>query len=132
MKNSPYLRIVTLKQQVMYVKLQNNIINLDLIKKVTEVKAYHVLILDYEEGRKDYHFEIETDEKEAQILNQTINGNEYQTEYMVAYGFEISYLNEPNPEKVITGVNRHEAKKFLEVFIQYLNNNQLTIPEIKI
>jgi len=34
----------------MYIKLQNNIINLDLIKKVTEVKAYHVLRLDYEEG----------------------------------------------------------------------------------
>ena len=40
LENSPYLRIVTLKQQVMYVKLQNNIINLDLIKKVTRSEEH--------------------------------------------------------------------------------------------
>ena len=116
----------------MYVKLQNNIINLDLIKKVTEVKAYHVLKIDHEKGNKDYYHKIESAEGEAQLLNQTTNGNDMQREYVVAYGFEIYYLNERFSEKVITGTNRHEAEKFLEAFIKFFNNNQLTIPEIKI
>jgi len=116
----------------MYIKLQDNIINLDLIKKVTEVKAYHVLRLHHEKGNKDYYNEIKSAEGEAQLLSQTTNGNDMQREYVVAYGFEIHYLNERFPEKVITGTNRHEAEKFLEAFIKFLNNNQLTIPEIKI
>ena len=116
----------------MYIKLQNNIINLDLIKKVTEVNAYHVLKLDHEKGNKDYYHKIESAEREAQLLNQTTNGNDMQREYVVAYGFEIHYLNERFPEKVITGTDRIEARKFLEAFATLLNNNQPIIHEVKI
>jgi alpha-ketoglutarate-dependent taurine dioxygenase len=116
----------------MYVKLQNNFINLDLIKKVTEVKAYYVHQRNFEEGKKQSHREIDSLKEEADILYLITNGNEYHKKYVVAYGFEISYINEKYFEKVITGTNRHEAEKFLEAFIKYLNNNQLTIPEIKI
>ena len=116
----------------MYIKLQNNIINLDLIKKVTEVNAYHVLRLDHEKGNKDYYRKIESDEREAQLLNLTTNGNDMQREYVVAYGFEIHYLNEKFPEKIITGADRIEARKFLEAFTTLLNNNQPVIHEVKI
>ena len=116
----------------MYIKLQNNIINLDLIKKVTEVNAYHVLKLDHEKGNKDYYYKIESVEREAQLLNQTTNGNDMQREYVVAYGFEIYYLNERFPEKIITGTDRMEARKFLEAFIKLINNNQPIIHEVKI
>ncbi len=116
----------------MYVKLQNNFINLDLIKKITEVKAYYVYQRDFEEGKKQSYREIGSLEEEVQVLYLIANGSEYHKKYVVAYGFEILYINKNCYEKVITGTNRHEAEKFLEAFIKYLNNNQLTIPEIKI
>ena len=116
----------------MYIKLQNNIINLDLIKKVTEVKAYHVSRLAYEEGMLHYYNEIGSAEEEAKLLDKTINGDEYQREYMVAYGFEIYYLNEKWPQKVSVGTDRIEARKFLEAFATLLNNNQPVIYEVKI
>ena len=118
----------------MYIKLQNNIINLDLIKKVTEVKAYHVLrqLLDYEEGKLGYYREIGSAQEEAKLLHKTTNGNEYQKECMVVYGFEIHYLNEKWPQKVSVGTDRIEARKFLEAFTTLLNNNQPVIHEVKI
>ena len=116
----------------MYIKLQNNIINLDLIKKVTEVKAYHVLGLDYEAGKLNYYHEIGSAQEEAKLLDKTTNGNEYQKEYMVVYGFEIHYLNEKRPQKVSVGTDRIEARKFLEAFTTLLNNNQPVIHEVKI
>jgi hypothetical protein len=116
----------------MYIKLQNNIINLDLIKKVSEVKAYHVLRLDYEEGNLHYYHEIGSAQEEASLLHKTTNGNEYQREYMVVYGFEIHYLNEKWPQKVSVGTNRRDAKKFLDSFTTLLNNNQPVIHEVKI
>jgi len=116
----------------MYIKLQNNIINLDLIKKVTDVKAYHVLRLDYEERNFEYYHEIRSAEEEARLLDKTTNGNEYQKEYVVVYGFEIHYLNEKWPQKVSVGTDRIEARKFLEAFTTLLNNNQPVIHEVKI
>ena len=116
----------------MYIKLKNNIINLDLIKKVTCVKAYHVTRLDYEAEDLLYYNEIRSAEEEARLLDKTINGNEYQREYTVAYGFEIHYLNEKWPQKVSVGTDRIEARKFLEAFTTLLNNNQPVIHEVKI
>jgi hypothetical protein len=120
------------KRETMYIKLQNNIINLDLIKKVTEVKAYYVHGGDFEEGNTQFHHEIGSSKEEARLLNLTINGDVDQTKYVVAYGFEIHYLNEKFPEKVITGTDRIEARKFLEAFATLLNNNQPIIHEIKV
>ena len=116
----------------MYIKLQNNIINLDLIKKVTEVKAYHVLRLNYEERKLEYYHEIGSAQEEASLLHKTTNGNKHQKEYTVAYGFEIHYLNEKQPQKVSVGTDRIEARKFLEAFTTLLNNNQPVIHEVKI
>ena len=116
----------------MYIKLQNNIINLDLIKKVTEVKAYHVHQGDFEEGNMQFHHEIGSSKEEARLLNLTSTGDVDQKKYVVAYGFEIHYLNERSPEKVITGTDRIEARKFLEAFATLLNNNQPIIHEIKV
>jgi len=127
-----HLSYIILKIKVMYIKLQNNIINLDLIKKVTGIKAYHVLRLDYEAGEIDYYYEIGSVKEEVKFLDKTINGDEYQREYMVVYGFEIHYLNEKFPEKVITGTDRIEARKYLEAFTTLLNNNQPVIYEVKI
>jgi hypothetical protein len=116
----------------MYIKLQDNIINLDLIKKVTDVKAYHVTRIDYKEGKLHYYHEIGSAEEEASLLHKTTNGNQYQQEYIVVYGFEIHYLNEKWPQRVSLGTSRIDAEKYLEAFLTLLNNNQPIIHEVKI
>lgn len=115
----------------MFVKLKDNFINLDLIKKVSDVKVYYALKTDFEEGDVVFYSEITSSEKEARLLNQTINGSEQQRKYVVVYGFEITYLNEEEGERISIGTDRIEARKYLEAFIQFLNSNVSSIPEIK-
>lgn len=116
----------------MFVKLQNNYINLDLIFKVSDVKAYHVHNLDYNERNISYFYEIGSNAEEAAILHRIAVGSEYQREFLVAYGFEINYIGKESSEKIIVGTDRIEARKFLEAFMDYLNSNISSVPEIKI
>tara|TARA_R110000823_G_scaffold31163_2_gene88930 strand:- start:210 stop:545 length:336 start_codon:yes stop_codon:yes gene_type:complete len=110
----------------MFIKLRGNIINLDLVKKISDVKAY--LIRD---GDTSIHEILEARE-EARWLNISVNGTEQQTQYTVLYGFEISYLKEKYPERVITGESRRDARKYIESFSNLINNNQPIIHEVKI
>ena len=116
----------------MFVKLKDNYINLDLIKKVTDVKAYHVLKTDHEVHDIYYYMDINSPEEEAKLIHQSIHGTLEQQRYIVAYGFEIYRINEKHSERIIIGTERRETRKYLESFIKFLNTNELTIPEIKI
>lgn len=116
----------------MFVKLKDNYVNLDLIKKVTDVKAYYALKTDYEIYDIYYFSEIKSPEEEAKLIHQSIHGTIEQQRYIVTYGFEIYRINEKHSERIITGTDRIEAGKYLESFIKFLNTNELTIPEIKI
>lgn len=110
----------------MFIKLRGNIINLDLVKKISDVKAY-LAINDDTNIR-----EIVLAGEEARWLNISVNGTEQQTQYTVLYGFEISYLKEKYPERVITGESRRDARKYIESFANLINNNQPIIHEVKI
>jgi len=110
----------------MFIKLRGNIVNLDLVKKISDVKAYRVL-----NGDTDIH-EIAESVEEARWLNDSVNGAEWQTQYTVLYGFEISYLREKYPERVITGESRIDARKYIDSFSNLINNNQPIIHEVKI
>ena len=110
----------------MFIKLRGNIINLDLVKKISDVKAYRVL-----DGDTSIHEILEARE-EARWLNDSINGTKWQTQYTVLYGFEISYLREKYPERIVTGKSRRDARKYIESFSNLINNNQPIIHEVKI
>jgi len=110
----------------MFIKLRGNIINLDLVKKISDVKAYLAIEDD------SIIQEIVLAGEEARWLNISVNGTEQQTRYTVLYGFEISYLKEKYPERVITGESRRDARKYIESFANLINNNQPIIHEVKI
>ena len=110
----------------MFIKLRGNIINLDLVKKISDVKAYLAIEDD------SIIQEIVLAGEEARWLNISVNGTEQQTRYTVLYGFEISYLKEKYPERVITGESRRDARKYIESFANLINNDQPIIHEVKI
>ena len=116
----------------MYVKLKNNYINLDLIKKVSEVKAYFATEYDYEEGKTWYYSEIKKADEEARLLSTTTNGTPEQQMYVVVYGFEISYIGETQRERISIGTSRRDASKYLQSFMTLLNNNVTSVKEVKI
>ena len=116
----------------MYVKLKDNYINLDLIKKVTEIKAFHGSKTDYADGAYHYLSPIINDIEEAHLLALTTNGTPDQQKYVVTYGFYIYYIGQEKREKIIVGTNRRDAEKYLQAFMTELNNNVTSVKEIKI
>jgi len=116
----------------MYIKLKNNYINLDLIKKVSEVKAYYVDGYDYKEGSIQFYSEIRTADEEACLLSTTTNGTPEEQMYVVVYGFEISYIGETKREIISIGTSRRDASKYLQSFMTLLNNNVTSVKEVKI
>ena len=60
-----------------------NFINLDLIKKVSSVKAYVANRNEYEDGKILYYFDIDSFEIETRYLIHTTNGTEEQKKDIV-------------------------------------------------
>jgi hypothetical protein len=116
----------------MYAKLKDNYINLDLIKRVTDVKSFHGYKRDYEDGDYQYLSPIINDTEEARLLALTTNGTPDQQGYVVAYGFYIYYIGQEKREKIIVGTNRREASKYLQSFMTLINNNVTSVKEVKI
>lgn len=124
----------------MFVRIKDQIVNLDLIKKIGEVEAYSLHKSYYEE--KDFHTldrrdRIKTPNEEVRLLtlyasgvNISLNGNETQREYIIVYSINIYYLNENNPEMIVIGTSRTEARKILEALVKRLNGNINGIEEI--
>lgn len=117
----------------MFVRIKDQIVNLDLIKKIGEVEAYSLHKSYYEE--KDFHTldrrdRIKTPNEEVRLLTLYANGNETQREYIIVYSINIYYLNENNPEMIVIGTSRTEARKILEALVKRLNGNINGIEEI--
>ena len=117
----------------MFVRIKDQIVNLDLIKKIGEIEVNSIHKSYYEE--KDFHTldrrdRIKSSEEEIRLLTLYANGNETQREYMIVYSINIYYLNERRPERVVIGENRIEARKILEALVKRLNGNINGIEEI--
>ena len=117
----------------MFVRIKDQIVNLDLIKKIGEIEVNSLHKSYYEE--KDFHTldrrdRIKSSEEEIRLLTLYANGNETQREYMIVYSINIYYLNEHRPERVVIGENRIEARKILEALVKRLNGNINGIEEI--
>tara|TARA_B100000497_G_C7519831_1_gene315989 strand:- start:194 stop:553 length:360 start_codon:yes stop_codon:yes gene_type:complete len=117
----------------MFVRIKDQIFNLDLIKKIGEIEVNSLHKSYYEE--KDFHTldrrdRIKSPDEEIRLLTLYANGNESQREYMIVYSINIYYLNEIHPERVVIGENRTEARKILEALVKRLNGNINGIEEI--
>ena len=110
----------------MYIKLNDEIINLDLIKSISKVCAF----LCNESDGRDYDSVIE-EENVARWLEISTTGNESQRKYHVEFGFQIRRLNEKWPQSVKVGMSRADAEKAREALATLLNGNQPIIHEIK-
>jgi hypothetical protein len=104
----------------MYIKLNDEIINLDLIKKISKV----VPILS--NGS-----DIKTQKEELRWLDISNTGDKFAQEHNVAYGFLIYHLNEQNPQRIKVGASRHDAEKAREALATLLNGNKPIMHVIK-
>jgi len=111
----------------MYIKLNDSIVNLDLIKSIDKLTAY----LNHNDHSSASHHPIKDDELER-WLDISVNGNESQREYTVLYGVSINYLNEKFPTVVMVGKDKENAERVREELAVLLNNNQPLIHEIKL
>lgn len=117
----------------MYAKLLDKIINLDLIRRITQVKSGLTTNISWEIHGNDINHLVEynlTKEKELDWLRLSTTGDEYQREYLVIYFFEIIYLK-GDKEKVIVGSSRAEAERVREKFAEFLNGNKPIIHVIE-
>ena len=117
----------------MFIKIKDQIVNLDLIKKIGEIEVNSLHKSYYEE--KDFHTldrrdRIKSPDEEIRLLTLFANGDERQREYMIVYSINIYYLNERLPERIVIGENRTEARKMIEALVKRLNGNINGIEEI--
>lgn len=110
----------------MFVKLNESLINLDLIKEISEVVAFLV----HPKEPDNYIYEIEP-ENVARWLEMSTTGNESQREYDVVFGFKIYYLQEQYPKHIKVSLIRNEAVNAREALATLLNGNQPVIHVVK-
>ncbi len=113
----------------MIVKLNDRIINLDLVKEVSEITAY--LVNEKRDGNSGYIHIIRTKKDIVRWLDISNTGTESQQEYEVIFGFQIFYLEEKYPKHVKVSLHQSEARKAREAFATLLNNNNPVIHEVK-
>ena len=111
----------------MYIKLNDEIINLDLIKKISKV----VPILSNGSDGERFDSIIKTQKEELRWLDISNTGDKFAQEYNVAYGFLIYHLNEQNPQRIKVGASRHDAEKAREALATLLNGNEPIMHVIK-
>lgn len=115
----------------MYIRLQNTLINLDLVKEVDDVTA-HAFTYKNKIGREKtwMHYDEMTSEEEAEYL--TRSATEEGFEYVVMYCIKVWYLDADYPKYVRLGHVRSDAQKLFNEFATLLNNNNPNIPHLKI
>jgi hypothetical protein len=111
----------------MYIKLNDEIINLDLIKKISKV----VPILSNGSDGERFDSIIKTQKDELRWLDISNTGNKGQQEYNVAYGFLIYHLNEEGSQWIKVGASRNDAEKAREALGTLLNGNEPIMHVIK-
>ncbi len=108
----------------MFVKLNESIINLDLVKEISEVVAY----VEGDDEPENYHYVIRDPVEIAHWLTKAAKEG---SEYRVRFGFKIYYLEEKFPKHVKVSQHRHEADRAREELATLLNGNQSVIHEIR-
>jgi len=114
------------KTNTTYIKLNDEIINLDLIKKISKV----VPILSNGSDGERFDSIIKTQKDELRWSDISNTGDKQQ-QYNVAYGFLVYHLNEQNPQRIKVGASRHDAEKAREVLATLLNGNEPIMHVIK-
>jgi hypothetical protein len=109
----------------MYIRINDELVNLDLIKSISKVIPFLV----HPSDGQDYSLVLNAKD-ELRWLEISTNGNEQQREYSVVYGFQINRLNEKYPQNIMVGTSS-QADKVREEFATFLNNNQPIIHVIK-
>lgn len=113
----------------MYIKLGENIINLDLIRKISKISAH---VVDKNKTKPSYYTELD-EENEARWLKMIADKTDkYAQTQRMAYVFKIHYLNEQGYDSVDCGEDKEKAEIALEKLSELLNNNTPIIHEIKI
>lgn len=108
----------------MFIKLNESIINLDLIKEISEIVAYVE-----GDGEPDNYFYSVSDPVEiAGWLNTAAKKG---SEYRIVFGFKVFYLEEKHPKNVKVSTYRNEAVKAREALAELLNGNVPVLHEIK-
>jgi hypothetical protein len=112
-----------------YIRLQDSLINLDLIKKVDDVSA-HAYTEKNHSDKEWMSFESDTPSREAETLKRYATETNYN--YRIMYCIKIWYLGEKHPNFVRLGFVRSDAQKLYNEFATLLNGNNSKIPHLKI
>jgi len=119
----------------MFVKIKDQIVNLDLVKKISDVTPYKMWEMDLKV--KDFHWmkEIEGGSKgEIEELNKTANGTEKEREFIIVYAINIYHyqrnMYDEDVTRIVIGTSRTEARKMMEALVKRLNRNISGIEEI--
>ena len=119
----------------MFVKIKDQIVNLDLIKKISDVTPYKMWEMDLKV--KDFHWmkEIEGGPKgEIEELSKTTNGTKEEQSYVVVYAINIYHYQRnmygEDVTRIMIGTSRIEARKMMEALVKKLNGNISGIEEI--
>ena len=108
----------------MFVKLNESIINLDLVKEISEVVAY----VEGDGEPENYHYVVIDPKEIAHWLERTAKEG---STNRVLFGFRIYYLGEKFPKHVKVSPHRNDAVKAREALAALLNGNQPVIHEVK-
>jgi hypothetical protein len=117
----------------MYIKLLDTIVNLDLIRDITKVKACLTTEIAWEMWGNDIKHLSDYDmttKKELEWLEMSTTGTEGQRDFVVLYYFEILYIGREK-KRVIVGDTRHEANRVREELATLLNDNKPIMHVIK-
>ena len=107
----------------MFVKLNETLINLDLVKEISEVIAY----ITRDDDGFGYHYDVSDPVEITRWIERTTD----KSKYKVMFGFKIFYLQEQHPKHVKVSIHRNEAVKAREALATLLNGNTPVIHEIK-
>lgn len=107
----------------MFVKLNESIINLDLVKEISGVIAY----ITGDDDPSGYHYDVSDPVEITRWIERTTD----ESKYKVMFGFKIFYLQEQHPKHVKVSQHRHEAARAREELTTLLNGNRPVIHEIR-
>ena len=114
----------------MYVKLKDNIINLDVIKSIDKMDGYYSFSDDKDRPyliSENYNI-TSNDDVDRIILDSSQMIDDLITSYY--YGFYINYLS-GSSIFVKLSHDLEDSTRLYNEFLKYISTNQTSIPEIK-
>jgi hypothetical protein len=118
----------------MYIRLQDTLINLDLVKKIDDVTAHHYQNKsDRIHSGKEY-IELKPMEavEEVKFLALYADPDKNKKKFEVRYFIKVWYIGEDRADFVNCGTNRHDAQKLHTAFSTLVNGNKPITHHLKI